>query len=247
MTLKEARKEAAAIVASALDKRVEELKRTDAFKAMKAEIEHFEDNGNPDNLRVDGENLISSERIFVPRELCADGDIELIENLLRECSDVLHFHQDDYSQGYFEWVMEQSYGEPVIFNESPERNCYAIYSDELGLKIDRVIDEEHGYIIIETAMREHGVFGSVVSTDSCGFAFERAIPKHISNATDTELAEMLARKTAPKFIIQDWAGNVLFDGREFPSFEDAWGFIYDTFPDQDEDFYGEYYVEEVRK
>jgi hypothetical protein len=28
-----------------------------------------------------------------------------------------------------------------------------------------------------------------------------------------------------KYIIQDWAGNVLFNGREFDSFEDGWDFI----------------------
>lgn len=41
------------------------------------------------------------------------------------------------------------------------------------------------------------------------------------------------------FIIQDWAGNVLFNGREFESFEDAWDFIYEQFPDEEnfEDYY----------
>ena len=39
------------------------------------------------------------------------------------------------------------------------------------------------------------------------------------------------------FIIEDWAGNVLFDGRTFETFEDAWSFIYenDPFPDDDSD------------
>lgn len=37
-----------------------------------------------------------------------------------------------------------------------------------------------------------------------------------------------------KFIIIDWASNVLFNGKEFDDFEDAWGFLYETFPDEDE-------------
>lgn len=49
-----------------------------------------------------------------------------------------------------------------------------------------------------------------------------------------------------KFIIKDWANNTLFEGREFSSFEDAWGFIYETFPDEggEDGFFDEYFVEE---
>ena len=47
-----------------------------------------------------------------------------------------------------------------------------------------------------------------------------------------------------KFIIQDWMGNVLFDGKTFESFEDGWGFIYETDPntEEDEHHYDDYYV-----
>lgn len=34
----------------------------------------------------------------------------------------------------------------------------------------------------------------------------------------------------PKFIIKDWTGKVCFQGKTFPSFEDAWGFIYEADP-----------------
>lgn len=37
----------------------------------------------------------------------------------------------------------------------------------------------------------------------------------------------------PKFIIQDWAGNVLLKGKQFDSFDDAWGYIYYAFPEDD--------------
>ncbi len=52
-----------------------------------------------------------------------------------------------------------------------------------------------------------------------------------------------------KFIIEDWAGNICFNGRKFKTFEDAWGFLYDFYRDlPDHEFdeqMGEYYVEEV--
>lgn len=38
-----------------------------------------------------------------------------------------------------------------------------------------------------------------------------------------------------KFIIQDWAGNEMFDGKEFKTFEDGWEFLYETFPNGNED------------
>lgn len=48
-----------------------------------------------------------------------------------------------------------------------------------------------------------------------------------------------------KFIIKDWADNICFNGLEFDDFEDAWGFIYEKFPDGDEDrTFDDYFVEE---
>jgi len=32
-----------------------------------------------------------------------------------------------------------------------------------------------------------------------------------------------------KFIIKDWAGNTCFKGKTFPSFEDAWEYIYSKY------------------
>lgn len=46
-----------------------------------------------------------------------------------------------------------------------------------------------------------------------------------------------------KYIIEDWAGNHLFKGKEFDSFEDGWDFLYNKFPNvQDEDFFDDYFV-----
>ena len=44
-----------------------------------------------------------------------------------------------------------------------------------------------------------------------------------------------------QWIIKDWADNVLFGGKTFKTFEDAWSHIYETFPDQEE--FDDYYVE----
>lgn len=49
-----------------------------------------------------------------------------------------------------------------------------------------------------------------------------------------------------KFIIKDWAGNICFNGIEFEDFESAWGFIYEKFPNGDEDrTFDDYFVEEL--
>ena len=38
-----------------------------------------------------------------------------------------------------------------------------------------------------------------------------------------------------KYAIKDWAGNVCFNRKEFDSFQDAWGFLYETFPEDEEE------------
>lgn len=46
-----------------------------------------------------------------------------------------------------------------------------------------------------------------------------------------------------QFIIKDWADNILFNGKTFEDFEDAWGYIYETFPEEDD--FEDYFVYEV--
>lgn len=53
-----------------------------------------------------------------------------------------------------------------------------------------------------------------------------------------------------KFIITDWAGNLLFKDKDFETFEEAWDFIYenvdnskyDETENEDDNEYQEYYV-----
>jgi len=35
-----------------------------------------------------------------------------------------------------------------------------------------------------------------------------------------------------KFIIEDWAGNVMFHGKEFDTFEDGWDYIYENIKEE---------------
>jgi hypothetical protein len=45
------------------------------------------------------------------------------------------------------------------------------------------------------------------------------------------------------WIIVDWMSNRCFTNHSFKSYEDAWDFLYETFPNEDqEDELGEYYV-----
>jgi len=46
-----------------------------------------------------------------------------------------------------------------------------------------------------------------------------------------------------KFGIFDWALNRLCDELEFDTFEDTWGFIWENFPDEDED---DFFVFEIK-
>lgn len=45
-----------------------------------------------------------------------------------------------------------------------------------------------------------------------------------------------------KFVIKDWTGKVLFNGKSFNTFEDGWDYIYINVPAVDEEIFGEYYV-----
>lgn len=35
------------------------------------------------------------------------------------------------------------------------------------------------------------------------------------------------------WIIEDWAGNVMFDGKTFETFEDGWSYIFENIKDED--------------
>jgi hypothetical protein len=47
-----------------------------------------------------------------------------------------------------------------------------------------------------------------------------------------------------KYEIRDWANNLLFGGKQFLTFEDAWGHVYDAFPNEEE--FDDYYVVPIK-
>ena len=52
-----------------------------------------------------------------------------------------------------------------------------------------------------------------------------------------------------RYRVEDWCGNVLFDGKEFDTFDDAWSYVYEKIPNLycEEDFYDDTYVECVER
>lgn len=196
MKVTDARIEAAIMVTGAMPERIAALKQTDEFKSLQAEVKAFEEcETKPDYLLDESGSLISRQRIFLDRSLCTDEegnpDVELAAEMLEECSDVLYFHQDDYSQGFFEWVMEQSHGEPCLVTYPNERNSYSVFCRDLDLKVNRIQSEEHGLALVEQAIRKNGYFPDVGSTDQCGFFSHLTIPKRFVDATDAELSAMI--------------------------------------------------------
>ncbi len=53
-----------------------------------------------------------------------------------------------------------------------------------------------------------------------------------------------AKQPHGTFIIEDWAGNTLFNGKEFDSFESGWEYIHGKFPKATDEELGEYFVME---
>lgn len=45
-----------------------------------------------------------------------------------------------------------------------------------------------------------------------------------------------------EFIIVDWIGNIMFDGKTFDTFDDGWCYIYEYIEDKD-DAYDDVFVE----
>lgn len=50
---------------------------------------------------------------------------------------------------------------------------------------------------------------------------------------DNKINKVYLTKEKTTFIIKDWAGNILFNGKEFNSFEDGWDFIYTKIKDEE--------------
>lgn len=72
----------------------------------------------------------------------------------------------------------------------------------------------------------------------------------VESINDANLAEFLALLTIidievqpHRYVIKDWAGNTLFNGERFDTFDDAWAYIYDNVDDEgDESTFDDYTV-----
>lgn len=172
-----AKKQANAIIQDAIGERVQELMKTRAFQELKAQVEQFESDpycsGSERQLDEGG----ALESVMELRlDSFSEEDSEVIEEILRECSESMYFFQSEYSQGRHEWTVCQCLGDPVIVNFSDTRSYYAIHSLELGLKVNysELIGKDdseklhHAKLIIEQAMRKAGVFPNVVQLDYYG-------------------------------------------------------------------------------
>lgn len=193
-----AKKQANAIIQDAIGERVQELMKTRAFQELKAQVEHFENDpycaGSERQLDEGG----ALESVMELRlDAFSEEDFEVIEELLRECSEVLYFFQSQYSRGKHEWTACQCLGDPVTVNFSDPRNCYAIHSRELKLKVNysELIGKDdseklhHAKLIIEQAIRKAGFFPYVVELDYCGGVIDEI--KLLGTLEDAEIERQL--------------------------------------------------------
>lgn len=187
--IKEIKNEQKEKLQDAIEQRFEELKNSPDVVRLQLELDGFLKDPYNDSYYMDEEGMLCS---FIDINL---GDLaleeletidEILSNLTDDCG---FFQQDQYAQGPRDYQFHQCLGEPVIYNETPERNCYAIYSTELNLKINSVLSEEHGFALIEQAMRKVGVSENIVSTDYSGIP--TILQSTVSKLTDSELSDLI--------------------------------------------------------
>ena len=76
---------------------------------------------------------------------------------------------------------------------------------------------------------------------------------HVLKAPNAKAPAKRGKGLSMRFIIKDWAGNIMFNGREFESFDDAWECVYEylrtlNLSEKDyEEYCGEYYVYELAR
>lgn len=197
-TIQKAKNQANAIVQDAVEKRVAELMDTPEFEALKARVEQFENDPycNKSVRQLDEFGALESV-MELQLDTFSDEDSEVIDELLKECSEVIFFFQSQYSQGKHEWTMSHSLGEPVIVNLSDPRDCYAIHSIELSLKVDysELIGKDdseklhHAKLLIEQAMRKAGIYPNIVEVDSYGQVIREL--KGLGTLEDSEIEKQL--------------------------------------------------------
>lgn len=164
-----------------IDKRVDEIKDLpDVVKFLLDSVCQDHDYKR-DYFYLDECGLLMSSRSIDLPEILHKEDTEVVERLIGDYFSTIEVRGDNA-------LVTECYGEPVIFNASPERNHYAIYSNELKLRIDSVVDERHGFLIIERAFRQHGIYANIISTSRYGVANTLSMPQDIVGLSDEDLA-----------------------------------------------------------
>lgn len=173
---------------------LKEIKETEEYKETLKLLSNLEEDPyNKDNDFYFDEGSMLNASIELSLEYLEDYEPEVLEYILEDLNGIgVYLHQDQYAQNRYQFRADVCLGQPTIYNESPFDRCYAIHSEELGLEIDKVLSEEHGFALIEQAMRKAGVFDDIVSTDYHGnFSSFLSIPKEISELKDNELIELI--------------------------------------------------------
>lgn len=182
---------------------LEDLKRTKDFKDLESLLSTFESDPYSKELcdfYIDESGSLNST-IELSLHFLEDFEPEVLDAVIEELEKFccVYLHQYQYSQDRYSYRADICLGEPTIYNESPYRDCYAIYSRELDLKVEKVLSESHGYALIEQAMRKSGVFENIISTDYygnfCGFL---SVPKDIRELSDSALSELIESIESPK-------------------------------------------------
>lgn len=196
MNIKDIKADNIAKLKSAIDERIQTIIESGRLESLKETIDNFcEDPYHKDNdFYFDETGSLNASIEVCLRELAGE-EPEVISEIMDSLCDFGFCYQDQYARGPLDWRVDQCLGTPTIFNESPYKRCLAIHSPELSLEIKSVIDSDHGFALIERAMRKTGVFENIVSTDYHGnFCEFLSVPKNIINLSDKKLQEFITLK-----------------------------------------------------
>ncbi len=159
----EAKKQAAKLVEDALHTDYETLVNTGVLDNLRLQVQKFENDFYSKDLdyRFDESGMLEAVMpLNLPVELTDD---DLIEYVLYQLKEVGYTFKESN-----QWYISQWLGETITINWIHDKNHYVIHCDELNLKVDTVENEDHAMLLIEQAMRKHGVFPNIVEVDYYG-------------------------------------------------------------------------------
>ncbi len=191
MNLNEVKKQAAELVNNAIESRVNELLETHNSDSLKKQFTDFEDdpyNTKKYYIQFDECGMLDAVMVLDLPEWLEYEDTEVIEALLSKLMEHAYIKHDTDGQ----WLVHQCLGSPTIVNWNAGRNEYTIYSDELKLKVLKVVDEKHAMLLIEQAMRKAGVFENIVEVDYHG-QFMKFLSTGMGKLKDKTISQRLKK------------------------------------------------------